>query len=85
LIDTSTLEYDEEENKWDGISEALSVLVEDRPWLVRPAQAPAAKESSPANPARRRTRLTREALGKMSQAEIDALPKEDIYAALAST
>lgn len=85
LIDTSTLEYDEEENKWDGISEALSVLVEDKPWLVRPAQTPAAKESSPANPARRRTRLTREALGKMSQAEIDALPKEDIYAALAST
>lgn len=85
LIDTSTLDYDEDNNRWDGIEDALSVLVEERPWLVKPA-APAQtpKESSPANPARRRTRLTRDALAKMTDAEISALPWEDVHAALQS-
>jgi hypothetical protein len=85
LIDTSALEYDPEKNQWLGVEEAMSDLVEERPWLVRAQQKPAPpKETSPANPARRRTRLTREALAKMTQAEIDALPWDDVQAALAS-
>ena len=85
LIDTSALEYDPDKNRWDGIEEAMTDLIEDRPWLVKQEQKPAApKETSPANPARRRTRLTREAMSKMTQAEIDALPWEDVQAALAS-
>lgn len=85
LVDTSTLEYDEESNQWDGIDDALTALVEERPWLVKPAApTPTPKETSPANPARRRTRLTREALAKMTDAEIAALPWEDVHAALQS-
>jgi hypothetical protein len=85
LIDTSTLEYDPDKNHWIGIDEAMSDLVEERSWLVRTPGKPAPpKEASPANPARRRTRLTREAMAKMTQAEIDALPWEDVQAALAS-
>ena len=85
LVDTSTLEYDEESNKWDGIDDALAALVEERPWLVKPAApTPTPKETSPANPARRRARLTRESLAKMTDAEIAALPWEDVHAALQS-
>lgn len=84
LIDTSTLEYDEDRNQWDGIEEALAALVEERPWLIRPAAPPTPKETSPANPARRRTRLTREALAKMTDAEIAALPWDDVHSALQS-
>lgn len=85
LLDASTLEYDDESNSWVGIDEALSALIEERPWLVKPEpKASAPKDANPANPARRRTRLTRDALAKMSQAEIDALPMEDIHAALAT-
>lgn len=84
LIDTSTLEYDEERNQWDGIEDALTALVEERPWLIKAATPAPPKESSPANPARRRTRLTREALAKMTDAEISALPWEDVHAALQS-
>jgi hypothetical protein len=85
LIDTSVLEYDPESNKWDGIDEALAALVEDRPWLVKQSQPSAPKETSPANPARRRNRLTREALAQMTDAEIAALPWEDVHAALQSS
>jgi len=84
LIDTSTLEYDEDRNQWDGIDEALAALVEERPWLLRPVTPAAPKETSPANPARRRTRLTREALAKMTDAEIAALPWDDVHSALQS-
>lgn len=84
LIDTSTLEYDEDRNQWDGIDEALAALVEERPWLIRPVAPAAPKETSPANPARRRTRLTREALAKMTDAEIAALPWDDVHSALQS-
>lgn len=85
LVDTSTLEYDPDKNQWIGVDEAMSDLVEERPWLVRTPSKPAPpKETSPANPARRRTRLTREAMAKMTQAEIDALPWEDVQSALAS-
>lgn len=85
LIDTTILDYDEDGNKWEGIDDALAVLVEERPWLVKPAApVPTQKESSPANPARRRTRLSREALAKMTDAEIAALPWEDVHAALQS-
>lgn len=85
LLDTGTLEYDDEIGEWIGIDDAIAALVEEKPWLVRPEpKASAPKDANPANPARRRTRLTRDALAKMSQAEIDALPKEELDAALAS-
>lgn len=85
LLDTSTLEYDDEVGEWIGIDDAIATLVEEKPWLVRPEpKVSAPKDANPANPARRRTRLTRDALAKMSQAEINALSKEEIDAALAS-
>jgi hypothetical protein len=83
LLDSTSLEYDPQTG-WTGIEEALEDLVEQRPYLVRAEQKVAAPKEAPANPARRRTRLTREALANMSQSEIDALSKEDIHAALAS-
>lgn len=85
LLDTSTLEYDEETDSWIGIDEAIAQMVEDRPWMLKPdPKQSAPKDANPANPARRRARLTRDALAKMSQAEIDALPMEDIHLALAT-
>lgn len=85
LIDKTGLEYDLESNSWSGIEEAVASLIEDKPYLVKQEAPPVAKDAAPANPARRRTRLTRDALAKMSQAEIDALPWEDVQAALAET
>lgn len=85
LLDSSSIEWDNDTNSWQGVDEAMAALVEDRPYLVRPEQkATPTPKDAPANPSRRRTRLTREALSKMSQAEIDALPWEDVQAALAS-
>lgn len=80
LLDTSALDYDEEQG-WDGIADALQALTVERPWLVQTGTAPAL-DANPANPARRRSRVTREQLGRMTQAEIDALPWEDVQAAL---
>lgn len=88
LIDRSSLEYDTDTNQWNGVDEAVAALIEDKPYLVKKADAPPPPpkptDAAPANPARRRTRLTREALAKMTQAEIAALSKEERYAALAS-
>lgn len=81
LLDTDALEYDDDAEGWLGVDEALRALTHDRPWLVQTA-APGAT-ANPTNPPRRRSTLTREALSKMSKAEIDALPWEDIEAALA--
>ena len=80
LLDTDALEYDDTDG-WVGVEDALRALTHDRPWLVQTA-APGAT-ANPTNPPRRRSTLTREALSKMSKAEIDALPWEDIEMALA--
>lgn len=82
LLDTSTLTYDDDADCWIGVDDALRALTHDKPWLVSSAQ-PAGAGSNPTNPPRRRARLTKEALSKMSTAEIDALPWEDVQAALA--
>lgn len=82
LLDTTGLEYDDEAGAWIGVPDALRALVLERPWLVQTGGVPA-KDANPANPARRRSRLTKEQLSRMSQAEIDALPWEDVQAALA--
>lgn len=82
LLDTTALEYDEDSGKWVGIPDALRDLALERPWLVQTGSVPA-KDANPANPARRRSRVTREQLARMTQSEIDALPWEDVQAALA--
>ena len=81
LLDLSDLDYDDDAG-WSGIGEALQALTVQRPWLVQTGTAPA-MDANPANPARRRSRVTRDQLASMTQAEIDALPWEDVQAALA--
>lgn len=83
LLDVSLLDYDPGTG-WEGVSDALRALAQERPWLVSTA-TPAGSEANPANPARRRSRLTRDALKSMSEAEIAALPWEDVQAALADS
>lgn len=83
LLDTSALDYDEDRG-WEGVGDALRDLTHERPWLVSQQSQPAA-DANPANPARRRTRISRESLARMTQAEIDALPWEDVQAALAES
>jgi hypothetical protein len=80
LLDLSDLDYDDDAG-WSGIGEALQALTVERPWLVQTGTAPA-MDANPANPARRRSRVTKEQLASMTQAEIDALPMEDVMAAL---
>lgn len=79
LLDTSALDYDDD-GGWSGVGDALRDLTHERPWLVS-NQVPAA-DANTANPARPRKRLTQAALKDMTQAEIDALPWEDVQAAL---
>lgn len=81
LLDTTGLTWDEAESKWEGVSDAVAALVEEKDYLVG---KPPASSSAPANPAKRRARLTREALAEMTQEEVNALPYEEIEAALAS-
>lgn len=80
LLDTSALDY-EADTGWEGVGDALRDLTHERPWLVSTTTAPAA-DANTANPARRRSRLTVEQMRSMTQAEIDALPWEDVQAAL---
>ena len=82
LLDTDGLYFNEADGKWEGVEEAVAALIEEKSYLVGKQ---AAVSATSANPAKRRTRLTREALAEMTQAEIDALPFEDIEAALSST
>lgn len=82
LLDLDALEYDDDAEGWIGVDDALRALTQDRPWLISTA-APAGSGANPTNPPRRRARVTREALSKMTQSEIDALPWEDVQAALA--
>ena len=87
MLDKSSLDYDSETDSWVGVEEAVAALVEDKSYLVKqpdPVQPAKPKDAAPANPARRRTRLTRDALAKMTQDEIAALPKEELHSALAS-
>jgi hypothetical protein len=83
LLNHDALEWDDEAGKWLGVPEAMHDLTLERPWLVQSATP--AQDANPANPARRRNRVTREALASMTQAEIDALPWEDVQAALAQS
>lgn len=83
LLDTSLLDYDPEAG-WEGVADALRTLAQERPWLVS-TSTPAGSEANPANPARRRSRLTAEQLKSMSEAEIAALPWDDVRAALAES
>jgi hypothetical protein len=82
LIDRSGLEYDSETNSYTGVEEAVASLVTEKSYLVK--QDAPQKDAAPANPARRRTRLTRESLAEMTDAEIAALPWDDVHAALQS-
>ena len=83
LLDTDALEYDTDASGWVGIDDALRALTHDRPWLVQTATATPGATAHPTNPPRRRQTLTREALSTMSKTEIDALPWDEIQAALA--
>jgi hypothetical protein len=84
LLDSSSVEWDPDTNSHVGVAEAMEALIDEHPYIVRAEPKPAAPKDAPANPSRRRTRLTREALSNMTDAEIMALPKEDIHAALAA-
>ena len=80
LLDHSGLDYDAEESRWDGVDKALKDLLADRPYLLASA-APATGGANPSNPSRRRgPTLTIADLKRMSQAEIDAIPLEEIHA-----
>ena len=81
LLDLSDLDYDDDAG-WSGIAEALQALTVERPWLVQTGSAPA-MDANPANPARRRSRITREQLATMTKAELDSVPEDEMMAALA--
>lgn len=85
LLDTDSLDYDDATG-WTGIPEALRDLTQERPWLVQTGTVPG-QDANPANPARRRSRITREQLAAMSQSEIDQLHADgrwdEVMAALA--
>jgi chromosome condensin MukBEF ATPase and DNA-binding subunit MukB len=83
LLDTSVLEYDSDSDEWMGVQDALRDLSQQRPWLVTTAQS-VASGANPTNPPMRRTRITRESLAKMTDAEIKNLPWEEVEAALTS-
>jgi hypothetical protein len=79
LLDHSGLDYDAEESRWDGVDKALKDLTAERPWLT--SAAPATGGANPSNPSRRRgPTLTLADLKRMSQAEIYALPIEELHA-----
>jgi hypothetical protein len=82
LLDTNALEYDDTDG-WVGVDDALRTLTQDRPWLVQTNTHTPGATANPTNPPRRRSTLTKEALSKMSKAEVDALPWDDVLAALA--
>ena len=82
LLDTNTLEYDDTDG-WVGVDDALRALTQDRPWLVQTNTHTPGATANPTNPPRRRSTLTSEALSKMSKAEIDSLPWDEVTAALA--
>ena len=80
LLDTTDLDYDDEAG-WTGIGDALQALTVERPWLIQTGTP--GVDANPANPARRRSRLTRDDLARMSEAEVAALSDDEIHAALA--
>ena len=83
LIDSSSIEYDDDAEGWLGVDEALRALTHDRPWIVQTNAAAPGSTANPTNPPRRRSTLTAEALSKMSQSEINSLPWDEVQAALA--
>lgn len=83
LVDTTSIEYDDDAAQWVGVDDALRALALDRPWLTQTGQ-PVASSANPTNPTRRRSTLTVEQLRVMSQSEIDALSQDEINAALAN-
>jgi len=83
LLDKNALDYDSDSDSWNGVQEALRALAQERPWLVSNA-ASVASGANPTNAPMRRTRLTQEALSKMSKAEIASLAWEDVEAALSN-
>lgn len=79
LMDHTHVEWDDTQGEWIGVDDALRALAHDKPYLV--ATNAVAAGSTP-NAPRRRSTLTVEQLKGMTQAEIDAIPEEDIFAAL---
>ena len=84
LIDTTSIVWDDEKGTWQGVDSALRDLAHEKPWLTSTASGTGSTDTHPTNPAKGRgSRLTREALSKMTQAEVNALSDDEIAAALA--
>jgi hypothetical protein len=80
LLDTDGLDYDEDKAHWDGVDDALRSLAQERPWLTTlPSSGGGA---NPSNPSRPRSSLTIDQLKKMTLAEVQAIPQEQIDAVL---
>lgn len=80
LMDQSDLDWDDDAAAWVGVDDALRALAQEKPYLVA-AHVASAAGTTP-NAPRRRSTLTVDQLKGMTQAEIDALPQDELMAVL---